>query len=821
MHTIEIKERVLVPEEGLLLGNGDFSVSIYQKTDRIVWRFGKSDVWDRRFASEHDPKPMHIDELARGIRDEGWQYAGNLGEAVATRGTSDEQRMKALTQYGPPSYRTRTSPCPKPVGELALHLPPDQRGFSIHQRLTIERGVVDITCTWASGLALAIRCFVAPRTNVLTVHWQLTPVSEADATWRGHPVWFSLYRWRDPSPEAFAVKQRDVTGSGLFDKKSGKENPPLAPPMSRQLDGHWIIEQAFEPDLQFPEGFRYALMPLPSDGTVSSLDALGTGEARLRIVQAEPENAGWLATAIGSSSDAGGHETALRAVTSRIAADSAGSVAYWEQETVDAAAEFWSRSSVSLGDPFFEQLWYENLHTRRCTFRDDVPAPGLFLPSTVNDYSMWHGDYHTNYNYQQPFWGAYEANQISLGDAYFPGFAHLLELGRKLARDYYGCRGVFVQLVGYPFPVADDPYGVGPFARMTYMTGWAVHQYWFRYIHTKDNRWLAKVGYPVLRDAALFYLDFLKKGEDGLYHAFPSDQGENQFSPDVANYTDRPQVMRHARYCMQVAIEAAGALDTDGDLQRQWREVLEHVPAVDDLSRLTDDQKRTYSIIPPEFLGWGEPLPKPDEKLPPGLACEPDNDRWSWYFGHFPSSLMKLLRCGLFKPERDYSAVRKIIERWRLPNGLLRGMSRETFGFAGAWSESLGILAPLQEMLLQSWDGTIRLFPAWPRNLDAAFTTLRAEGAFLVSATLHDGRVGQVTLHSERGGACRLASPWATPCAVRNIEEGGTVATTIDPDLGDTVRVCFETQPGVTYAISGDAYGIINDTAPGKEGPHA
>ena len=66
-HVIEVNERLLCPEDGLLLGNGDLSVSVYQTADRIVWRFGKNDVWDRRHDLSDDPKPAHIDEIARGI----------------------------------------------------------------------------------------------------------------------------------------------------------------------------------------------------------------------------------------------------------------------------------------------------------------------------------------------------------------------------------------------------------------------------------------------------------------------------------------------------------------------------------------------------------------------------------------------------------------------------------------------------------------------------------------------------------------------------------------------------------------------------------
>ena len=79
-HSIVLNERILEPEDGLILGNGDLSVSVYQTSDRIIWRFGKGDVWDRRLDLTDDPRPAHIDEVARGIRDEGWKcgpYGGH------------------------------------------------------------------------------------------------------------------------------------------------------------------------------------------------------------------------------------------------------------------------------------------------------------------------------------------------------------------------------------------------------------------------------------------------------------------------------------------------------------------------------------------------------------------------------------------------------------------------------------------------------------------------------------------------------------------------------------------------------------------------
>jgi hypothetical protein len=69
--------------------------------------------------------------------------------------------------------------------------------------------------------------------------------------------------------------------------------------------------------------------------------------------------------------------------------------------------------------------------------------------------------------------------------------------------------------------------------------------------------------------------------------------------------------------------------------------------------------------------------------------------------------------------------------------------------------------AAVQEMLMQSHGGRIRVFPAAPDGWDdVAFTSLRAEGAFLVSARRAGGVTQRVEIIAERGGKCRLADPF-------------------------------------------------------------
>jgi alpha-L-fucosidase 2 len=61
----------------------------------------------------------------------------------------------------------------------------------------------------------------------------------------------------------------------------------------------------------------------------------------------------------------------------------------------------------------------------------------------------------------------------------------------------------------------------------------------------------------------------------------------------------------------------------------------------------------------------------------------------------------------------------------------------------------------LQDMVLQSWGGTIRVFPAVAATWqEVAFRDLRAEGAFLVSAVRAGGRTKWIKINSLAGEPC-------------------------------------------------------------------
>jgi len=801
LHVLETNTFVFEPEEGQLLGNGDLSVSIYQRPGRVVWRLGKNDVWDRRLDVSDGVEAAHIDEIARGVVEEGWVNHGwTWGHGEATKGTpKDPKRMKEITD-GWPAYACRPYPCPKPVGELVMHLPVDLLAPRVRQRVVIEKGEGEIECSWEGGVTIRARWFVPPRPNALAVEWRVENWNEKTTSAGGLPVWFSVRRWADPTVEAFASRLYADFAYRYFEGsiQSGKVTP-LPPPETRELDGRPVIEQRFHPDVEFKDGFRCVMQPFATGSGIEAVEMHGCQDAILRLRGEQDGLEGWVAVGVPTSTDEGGAEAEAKRIAQEMSSGVAPTMERWLDATHKSAAEFWGRSAIEIDDPIIEKLWYGVLHGRRCTYRAGVVAPGLALPSTVADYSLWHGDYHTNFNYQQPFWGDCTANHVELWDAFFPGMQHMVDIGRKLARDYWNCRGTYIAIAGYPFPVEHDTYGTGNCARMAYMTGWIANHYWIRYLYTRDLDWLREHGYPVMRDCALFYTDFLKKWDDGRYHAFPSIQGEQFYSAKPEDYTDQPQVLRHARYCFQSAIQAGELLGEDTDLRADWQDRLDHMVQTDDLDAMgfSDEEKRRYRLNLPEFtsLDMGHSIPQPGVKTP--FLATGNRGAWMGGTNGLPWPWMLFLRARAFEPDAAVDSIRHIARSWQLPSGVLRAMSAGSHGFIGTYGEGMGIIAPIQEMMLQSWDEVIRVFPAWPKALDASFTTFRAEGAFLVSGSWRDARVQEFSIHSELGGPCRVENPWPGEFLVTD-DTGKAVRVSAEPRN----VLAFDIEAGRTYRFS-------------------
>lgn len=125
-------------------------------------------------------------------------------------------------------------------------------------------------------------------------------------------------------------------------------------------------------------------------------------------------------------------------------------------------------------------------------------------------------------------------------------------------------------------------------------------------------------------------------------------------------------------------------------------------------------------------------------------------------------------------------------------------MSRET---GPVIETSLSAARSLQDMLLQSHGGIIRVFPAIPATWqDVSFADLRAEGAFLISARRHAGKTDFIRIHSLAGEPCRIRTGLNGTIMVssqRSVQrtEHGHGEVTLDLRRGETAVVYAGTLP--------------------------
>ena len=139
------------------------------------------------------------------------------------------------------------------------------------------------------------------------------------------------------------------------------------------------------------------------------------------------------------------------------------------------------------------------------------------------------------------------------------------------------------------------------------------------------------------------------------------------------------------------------------------------------------------------------------------------SDYWTGY----SYSWLGNLQARTFDGEGAAETLRVFAENFCLPNSFHvngeqhnKGYSKykyRPFTLEGNFAFASGI----QEMLIQSHSGIIHVFPAIPKSWSAlSFSTLRAEGAFLVSAKKENGKTTNVYIIAEKGGVLKLKNPF-------------------------------------------------------------
>ena len=193
---------------------------------------------------------------------------------------------------------------------------------------------------------------------------------------------------------------------------------------------------------------------------------------------------------------------------------------------------------------------------------------------------MWDSKYTTNINVQMNYWPAEVCNLSELHLPLMDLLKKMHEKGKETAEVMYGMRGMVshhnTDFYGDCAP--QDLY----MASMPWVTGsaWLALHVWEHYLYTKDME-LLKEMYPILKDMALFYEDFLIESEGKLITC-PSVSPENRYlladgydTPICAGPAMDNQILR-AFFAACIKIQQL--LEVDGDFSQTLANISERLP---------------------------------------------------------------------------------------------------------------------------------------------------------------------------------------------------------------------------------------------------
>lgn len=312
---------------------------------------------------------------------------------------------------------------------------------------------------------------------------------------------------------------------------------------------------------------------------------------------------------------------------------------------------------------------------------------------------------------------------------------------------------------------------------------WLAQHFYLHWKYSMDRDFLKDRAYPFLKDVATYLEQISVVDAQGVRKLTMSSSPEiydnsiNAWFKDMTNYD-----LALMKFAFSAASELAGELEIPEEAAH-WKKLNEQLPEldVDKDGALTfakgfsyDQSHRHFShamaIHPLGLLDWSQGE-KSQQIIKATIKKLQDYgpDYWTGYsyswFGN--------MKARAFDGDGAARELRTFAECFCLRNTFhangdqtKTGKSRFTyrpFTLEGNFAFAAGI----QEMLLQSHTGIIRVFPAIPSDWsNVSFDNLRAMGAFLISAEKQNGKITKLRIYPEQGGTLRLASPFGTDEAV-------------------------------------------------------
>lgn len=415
----------------------------------------------------------------------------------------------------------------------------------------------------------------------------------------------------------------------------------------------------------------------------------------------------------------------------------------------------------------------------------------------------WESDFHLNINLQMNYWPAEVCNLAECHEPVFDLMDRLLENGRKTAKEIYGARG-FVAHHATNLWAETDICGIYVPAVFWPMGGaWMSLHLWEHYRFGGDRDFLGARAYPMMKEAALFFLDFLIEDEQGRLVTVPSLSPENTYRLPNGNegvLSIGPSMDSQIIHTLFTAcIEAGTLLDTDKEFLEGLEQVRSRLPqpAIGKHGQLME-WAVDYEEVEPGHrhishlfaLHPGEQITVYHTPALAEAARRTLDRRLAHGGGHTGWSRAWIMNfwARLQDGEEAYNNVMELLSH-SVHTSLLG--DHPPFQIDG----NFGGTAAIAEMLLQSHRDEILLLPALPNEWsNGRVSGLRARGGFEVEIGWQDGRLKEAVLHATQDGLCTIRSE--SLLEIRMKEGEGLAVNTIDSSV-----YSFRAESGTSYLV--------------------
>ena len=388
----------------------------------------------------------------------------------------------------------------------------------------------------------------------------------------------------------------------------------------------------------------------------------------------------------------------------------------------------------------------------------------------------WNGDYHLNINLQMNLWPAEVANLSELHLPFIEWTKEQVASGQRTARVFYNARGWVTHILGnvWEFTAPGEHPSWGS---TNTSAAWLCAHLYNHYLYTQDKTYLNEV-YPVLKEAALFFVDMLVEDpRSGYLVTAPTTSPENTYIlPNgshvnvCAGSTMDNQILREL---FSNTIQAAEILGLDEDFSTTLSEkrtrlmpttigpdgrIMEWLEAFKEADPHHRHVSHLYGLYPANEISVEH---TPDLAAAARKTLEARGDEstgWSmawkvnfWARLHDGEHAYKLLT-DLLKP-----SIRNDMNMsdggGTYPNLFC---AHPPFQIDGNFGGSAGIA----EMLIQSQNNCIEVLPALPAAWQTgSFKGLCVQGGAQISAEWEEMKIQTIVLNATINGTFRIKLP--------------------------------------------------------------